>query len=165
MWLLKALAWSTGFALVYSWVVVWILERREKKYGQGETAFSDTFLSGSVTLIFVYLANITVFAMRPDSALSFNILLVTGLAGFCLYRESLYKLDARKIKHRLLAEVRLVNIYISKDPSNAAYYGRLCDIYIKLGERREALEAARMAARLEPTERNRWKIKQLEEGK
>jgi len=165
MWLLKALAYSTVFALVYSWVVVWIIERREKKYGQGTILFSDAFLAGSVTLVFVYLANILVFVMWPRSAATFNVFLVTALAGFCLYRESVYQLDAKKIRHRLLAEVRLVNIYICKDPANAAYYGRLCDIYAKLGEKGPALEAARMANKLEPTTRNRLRIQQLQETK
>jgi hypothetical protein len=163
MWLLKALAYSTVFAIVYSWVVVWIIERREKKYGQGTSQFSDAFLTGSFTLITVYLSNILVFFMWPTSAASFNVLLITVLAAFCLYRESVYQLDAKKIRRRLFAEARLVNIYISKDPSNAAYYGRLCDIYAKLGEKAPALEAARMANKLEPTARNRVRIEQLQE--
>ena len=165
MWLLKALAYSTVFALVYSWVVVWIIERREKKYGQGTIMFSDAFLTGSVTLIFVYLSNILVFVMWPGSAATFNVFLVTALAGFCLYRESVYQFNAKKIQPRLRAEVRLVNIYISKDPANAAYYGRLCDIHAKLGEKALALEAARMANKLEPTARNRVRIEQLLEEK
>jgi len=40
MWFLKVLAYCTAFALVYSWIVVWIIERREKKYGQGTIMFS-----------------------------------------------------------------------------------------------------------------------------
>lgn len=164
MWLIKALAYSTVFAILFSWVVVWVIERREKKYGLGTVQFSDAFLAGSVTLVFVYLANTLVFALWPLSALRFNVFLVTALAGFCLYKESAYQLDARKIRHRLRAEIRLVNIYISKDPSNTAYYGRLCDIYAKLGEKGNALEAARMACKLEPTARNRLRVEQLEES-
>ena len=67
-------------------------------------------------------------------------------------------------RHRLRAEIRLINIYISKDPSNTAYYGRLCDVYAKLGEKKNALEAARMAYKLEPTARNKVRIEQLEES-
>ncbi|OGR78847.1 MAG: hypothetical protein A2X32_08340 [Elusimicrobia bacterium GWC2_64_44] len=165
MWFLKVLAYCTAFALVYSWIVVWIIERREKKYGQGTIMFSDAFLAGSLTLFCVLISNLLVFVMWPTSAASFNVFLVTLLAGFCLYRESVYQLDAKKIRHRLRAEARLVNIYISKDPANAAYYGRLCDIYAKLGEKAPALEAARMANKLEPTARNRVRIQQLQETK
>lgn len=163
MRLLQALAFSTFFALAYSWVLVWILERREKKYGQGALSFSDAFLAGSATLVLVYLSNIFVFIIWPHSAASFNVLLVTALAGFCLYKESTYKLQQKRIAHRWRAEVRLLNIYISKDPANAAYFGRLSDLHCKLGEKDRALEAARMAEKLEPTERNRWRIKQLNE--
>lgn len=163
MRLLQALAYSTLFALAYSWVLVWILERREKKYGQGALSFSDAFLAGSVSLFLVYIANFAVLMLRPASAGSFNVLLVTALAGFCLYKESTYKLQEKRIAHRWRAEVRLLNIYISKDPANAAYFGRLSDLHSKLGEKDRALEAARMAEKLEPTERNRWRIKQLNE--
>lgn len=161
MRLLQALAYSTLFALAYSWVLVWILERREKKYGQGALSFSDAFLTGSVSLFLVYISNFTVLMMRPSSAGSFNVLLVTALAGFCFYKESTYKLQQKRIAHRWRAEVRLLNIYISKDPANAAYFGRLSDLHARLGEKDRALEAARMAEKLEPTERNRWRIKQL----
>lgn len=163
MRILQALVYSTFFALAYSWVLVWILERREKKYGQGALSFSDAFLAGSVTLVLVYLSNLFVFIIWPRSAASFNVLLVTLLAGFCFYKESAYKLQQKRIAHRWRAEVRLLNIYISKDPANAAYFGRLSDLHCKLGEKDRALEAARMAERLEPTERNRWRIKQLNE--
>lgn len=163
MRLLQALAYSTLFALAYSWVLVWILERREKKYGQGALSFSDAFLAGSVSLFLVYISNFAVLMLRPASAGSFNVLLVTALAGFCLYKESTYKLQEKRIAHRRRAEVRLLNIYISKDPANAAYFGRLSDLHSKLGEKDRALEAARMAEKLEPTERNRWRIKQLNE--
>lgn len=163
MWLLKALTYSAIFAVVYSWLVVWIIERREKKYGQGTLMFSDAFLAGSLTLFSVFISNMLVFVTWPRSAASFNVFLVTALAGFCLYRESVYKLDAKRIERRLRAEVRLLNIYISKDPSNTAYYGRLCDVYAKLGDKRSALEAARMAFKLEPTVRNRLRVEQLQE--
>lgn len=161
MRILQALAYATLFALAYSWVLVWILERREKKYGQGALSFSDAFLTGSVSLFLVYISNFAVLIMRPSSAGSFNVLLVTALAGFCLYKESTYKLQQKRIAHRWRAEVRLLNIYISKDPANAAYFGRLSDLHARLGEKDRALETARMAEKLEPTERNRWRIKQL----
>lgn len=163
MRILQALAYSTLFALAYSWVLVWILERREKKYGQGALSFSDAFLTGSVSLFLVYISNFAVLIMRPSSAASFNVLLVTALAGFCLYKESTYKLQQKRIDHRRRAEIRLLNIYIAKDPANAAYFGRLSDLHTRLGEKAQALEAARMAAKLEPTERNRWRVKQLSE--
>ncbi len=162
MRLIQILVYATVFALLYSWVLVWILERREKVYGQGALSFSDAFLAGSVTLILVYLANIMVLAMWPRSALSFNVGLVTALAGFCLYKESTYKLEARRIERRRRAEVRLLNIYIAKDPSNAAYYTTLSRLYERLGEKEQALEAAKMALKLEPTARNRCRIEELE---
>lgn len=164
MRLLQILIFSTVFALAYSWVLVWILERREKVYGQGALSFSDAFLAGSVSLLFVYISNIMVLAMWPGKAASFNVLLVTALAGFCLYKESVYKLEAKKIEHRRRAEIRLLQIYIAKDPANAAYFGRLCRLYEKLGDKKQALEAARMVATLEPTERNRCRVKELQEG-
>ncbi|MDA8130651.1 MAG: tetratricopeptide repeat protein [Elusimicrobia bacterium] len=163
MRLLQALVFSAVFSLVYAWVVVWILERREKKYGQGLPNFTDAFIAGAFSLIFAYLSNIIVIMRWPESTARFNVLLITVLAGFCLYRESMYKLAQKKADHRRRAEIRLLQIHISKDPANAAYFCRLAEVYERLGEKDQALEAARMAAKLEPTERNRCKIKQLDE--
>lgn len=163
MRILQVLAYSAAFALAYAWVLVWVLERRDKKYRQGDAAFSDTFLAGSITLVLTFLSNVLVLLAWPLSAATYNVGLVTALAGFCLYRESLYKLEAKKIEHRRRAELRLLRIYIARDPANAAYFTRLSVLHERLGEKKDALEAALMAEKLEPTERNRWRIKQLRE--
>lgn len=165
MRLFQALAYCAVFAAAYAWVLVWILERREKKYGQGETAFSDAFLAGALALISVYLSNLAVLLLWPRSAAAFNVLLVTLLAGFCLYRESVYKLERKRAERRRRAEIRLLNVHIAHDPANAAWFGRLAELYDRLGEKKRALEAAAMAEKLEPTERNRWRLKRLKEDR
>jgi cytochrome c-type biogenesis protein CcmH/NrfG len=68
----------------------------------------------------------------------------------------------RRIEHRRRAEIRLLETHISKDPSNAAYFGRVSELYEVLGKKEQALEAARMAEKLEPTARNRYRVEALE---
>ncbi len=162
MFILKVLLFCTVFAIAYSWVLVWILERKEKKYGQAMLSFTDAFLTGALVLVIVYVSNILVFIARPGAALTYNITLVTLLAAFCLYKETAYKVLDGRLRQRRLAEVRRLETHIAKDPANAACFERLSEVYEMLGEKGQALDTARMAARLEPTARNRWRIKFLE---
>ncbi len=163
--LLGILIYCTLFALLWTWGLVWVLERREKKYRQGNHSFTDAFLAGAFFLVFVYISNIAVLVRWPRAALLYDVALVTGLAGFGLYRETRYRAAAALVRRRQKAEVRLLEHHISKDPSNAAWYERLSEVYEKLGEKERALETARLAAKLEPTVRNAWRVKHLEEGR
>lgn len=163
MQVIKILAFCTAFALAYSWVLVWILERREKKYGQSMLSFTDAFLAGAVTLLFVFLSTILVFFRWHRYAATYVAALITVLAAFCLYKETVYKLLEEKVRRRRRAEIRLLELHIKKDPSNAALFGRVSELYEKLGKKPQALEAARMAEKLEPTESNRCRLKHLQE--
>jgi hypothetical protein len=163
-----ALVWvvvyCTVFSLLWAWGLVWILERKEKKYLQGSLSFTDAFLAGSFFLVAVYISNLVVLVRWQRFGIFYNIALVTALAGFMLYRETGYKAMAAMRKRRLRAEVRLLEFHLKKDASNAAYYERLSELYEELGERRAALETARLGAKLEPTMRNSWRVKHLEEN-
>lgn len=163
MVLLKILSYALIFSVACSGTVVWILERREKKYGLGGISMSDAFLAAAAFLIFVYLSTLVVLLRWPGYGGTFSVLVITALAGFCLYRESIYKLQQRKLDHRDQAEVRLMLTHIAKDPGNSAYFMRLSELYEKLGNKKQAIEAAEMVFKLEPTERNRFRLKHLEE--
>ncbi|MCM2267325.1 MAG: hypothetical protein NDI60_06045 [Elusimicrobiales bacterium] len=160
--LLGIILYCTVFALAWAWGLVWILERREKKYLQGSLSFTDAFLAGSFFLVFVYISNIVVLVRWPRYAFVYDILLTTALAGFMLYKESRYRALAALRTRRQHAEVRLLELHLKKDPGNASYYERLSEVHEKLGNREQALETARMAAKLEPTVRNTWRLKNLE---
>jgi len=162
--LLWVVLYCTAFALLWAWGLVWILERKEKKYLQGSLSFTDAFLAGSFFLIVIYISNIVVLVRWQRFGIFYNIALVTALAGFMLYKETEYKTRAAMRNRRLRAEVRLLEFHLKKDASNAAYYERLSEIYEQLGEKRAALETARLGAKLEPTMRNSWRVKHLEEN-
>jgi len=160
---LGIIVYCTLFTLAFAWALVWVLERKDKKYRQGSISFTDAFSVGSVVIVFVYFSNIVVFMRWPRSALVYDILLVTCLAAFGIYRETSYKVRARKADRRLRAEARLLEWHLSKDPANAAWLERLSEVYEKLGEKEKALAAARLAAKLDPAVRNAWRVKTLEE--
>ncbi|MDO8804212.1 MAG: hypothetical protein Q7R35_07265 [Elusimicrobiota bacterium] len=162
--LLGIIIYCTVFALVYAGALVWILERKEKEYRQGSISFTDAFIVGASVVIFVYLTNIVVLMSWPRAAATaYDIVLVTALAAFGVYRETAYKARAWKTRRRLRAETRLLEWHVAKDPANAAYYERLSEVYEILGEKEKALVAARMAAKLDPAVKNTWRVKQLEE--
>ena len=158
---LAILSYCTVFCLAYAWTLVWILERKEKRYRQGSVSFTDAFIINSLVIIFVYLSNIVVLIHWGSSAFLYDIALIAALAGFGTYKETTYKVCAARIARRQRAEVRLLEYHIGKDPANAAYFERLSEVYEKLGEKEKALEAARMAAELHPDVRNTWRVKQL----
>lgn len=162
MGLLAIIIYCTVFCLAYAWTLVWILERKEKKYGQGAVSFTDGFVIGSFVVIFVYLSNIVVLIRWGGSAFLYDVALVAALAGFGVYKESRYKLRAAKVAHRRRAEARLLEHHLKKDPANAACYERLSEVYEKLGENGRAAAAARRAVEIAPDTRNAWRLKQLE---
>lgn len=164
MALLAVLVYGLVFALVYAWAVVWLLERRDRRYRQGAASFTDAFLPGSFVLIFVYISNIVVLVRWPSSAVMFDLTLLGGLAAFAAYRELLYRARQRSGTRKLRAEARLLERYMKKDPGNAALFERASEVYEELGERALAVEAARMAAELDPTVRNSWRFRELLEG-
>jgi hypothetical protein len=149
------------FSAAWVWALVWILERGDKKYRQNTVSFADTFLVGALAAIFIYLINFTLLLAMPDRVFHYDILLATGLAGFGLYRETVYKARAAGRLRRLRAEARLLETHIKRDPGNAAYFERLSEVMEKLGEKEKAAEAAVMAARLAPTVKNLQRAKNL----
>ncbi len=163
MGLIGIVIYCTLFSLAYAWTLVWILERKDKKYRQGTVQFTDAFLPGSLIIIFVYISNIVVLVRWGSSAVLYDAALIAALAGFCAYKETRYKLRAAKVAHRQRAEIRLLEFHLTKDPANAACFERLSEVHEKLGDRKKALAAARHAARLHPDVNNAWRVKRLEE--
>jgi tetratricopeptide (TPR) repeat protein len=159
--LFAILIYGVLFAGLYAWGVVWILERRDRKYRQGTTVFTDAFLTGSWVLLSVYISNIIVMLRWPSSAVTYDLVLLAGLAAFAGYRELLYRGLHSEVRRKLRAEARLLEQYMKKDPGNAALWERASEIYEELGEHGKAVEAARAAAELDPTVRNSWRFRTL----
>lgn len=162
MGVLAIVIYCTLFCLAYTWTLVWILERREKKYRQGTFAFTDAFIVGALAGIFVYISNIVAIMRWGGSAFLYDVVLITALAAFGTYKETRYKARAGKVTRRQRAEVRLLEYHINKDPANAAYYERLSEVQEKLGNKENALAAAKRAAEIHPDVKIAWRIKQLE---
>jgi cytochrome c-type biogenesis protein CcmH/NrfG len=160
--LIGTIFYAGAFAAAYAWALAWILERRDRKYGQGAVHSADALGAGLYVFAFVFFSNLLIVSTKPAYAALYAGALITALAGFCLYRESVYKMRARRVDHRRRAEVRLLEHHIAKDPGNASYYERLSEVYENLGDKKKALETARMAAKMDPTVRNHWRLKSLE---
>ncbi|HAT72173.1 MAG TPA: hypothetical protein DCS63_05095 [Elusimicrobia bacterium] len=160
--LLWIIVYCTVFALAWAWALVWVIEREDKTFMHGTISFADAFLVGAFSLIFVYISNIIVIIRWPRSAFLYDLLLVTGLAGFGLYKETVYKTRAVLSWKRLRDEALALEWNITKDPANGAYYERLSEVYEKMGKTRRALEAAREAEKLGPSVKNALRIKYLE---
>ena len=161
MALLGVIIYGALFALGYAWAAVCVIERRDKKYRQGTTSFSDAFMPGAFILLFVYITNMLVLVQWPSYAITYDLVLLAGLGVFSAYREIIYRSRDTESRRRLIAEARLVEIHMKKDPGNAALFERASELYEQLGEREKAIEAARAASELDPTVRNSWRFKEL----
>ena len=161
MALFGVIIYGTLFAVGYAWAVAWILERKDRKYRQGATSFTDAFIVGTFVLLFVYITNIIVLVRWPSSAINYDLVLLAALAAFSAYKELLYRGGDNSLRKRLRAEARLLERYMKNDPGNAALFERASEIYEELGEREKAIESARAAATLDPTVRNSWRFREL----
>jgi len=86
------------FALAYAWGLVWILERKEKRYGLGTGSYTDAFLSAAFVSVFVYFSNVVALLKWPRSAPAYDLALLAVLAAFGLRREKSYRARAKKEK-------------------------------------------------------------------
>jgi len=157
------IGYCTLFALTYAWALVSIIERGEKKYRQSPVSFNDSLLAGSFILLAVFISNIAIMIKAPRNALFYNLALLTGLLGYMIYREAGYRRLESGRDRNLRTEMRVIDHHSANDPSNAVFFERASEIFEKLGELDNALEAARRAAKLGPTVHNLWRLKHLEE--
>lgn len=64
---------------------------------------------------------------------------------------------------RLKIEVANLENMLKIDPGSTCCLEKLSELYEKLGKRKMALDAARAAARQDPTVRNKWRVAELRE--
>ncbi|PIS46542.1 MAG: hypothetical protein COT17_08035 [Elusimicrobia bacterium CG08_land_8_20_14_0_20_51_18] len=145
------------FALIYAGLLIWILERGEKKYRVIKSYDDVTLLAGSMAFIFVYLANIMVFFTRLFNFFVFQAFLL-GLLGFFIYmKEKEYRDAAEELRDKILDEIERFEEALAGDPGNTAYHQHLAKLYDKVGETEKALVHAEKSVELEPTVRNEWR--------
>jgi len=154
------------FALAFSGVVVWILERKVETSRREVTPLAYSFLAGSVTFTFVYISNRLFFPHWPKITAVFNLAALAGIFIFPVLRKKLrhhYRHRRPKIgkKHRRRAEAAALEHMLEQDPLNAFCLEKLSEIYDEMGKKERALEAAQEAFRLDPTMRNKWRVEDL----
>ncbi len=163
---MKTILWiiiySAIFAMASAWALVWILERKDKRYGQGGTSFTDAAPVGAFFMATIFISDVVALLNSPGAAVFYNLALIAGLGFFMLWRESGYRARENLIKKKLRIEIRVLEKHALIDPSNAALHERLSEIHERLGEKEKAMESARLASKLDPNVRNSWRIKDLE---
>ena len=95
MKMFRLILYCAFFALACAGAVVWILERRDKKYGQGAASFTDAFPAGAAVLVFVFLSDLFLLLKSARMAAFYDLLLAAGLLIFILRREAGYKARAK----------------------------------------------------------------------
>lgn len=100
MGMFRGIFYCAGFALVCAWAVVWILERKEKKYGQEAASFTDAFPAGAAVLVFVFLSALSLLFKNLRAAALYGLALTAALLLFIWRKEAGYRARAKnKIKN------------------------------------------------------------------
>ena len=150
-------------AMAFSGAVLWLLGKKARASRWKTTPFSYAFLAGSLTFSLVYILNRLAFPLWPGATSVLNLALLAGLFGSRALRKKLRRRRRPKAakKHPLHAEAAALEEMLTQDPLNAFCHEKLSEIYEKMGENDKALLAAREAAKLDPTMKNRWRVEDL----
>ena len=148
--------------MAFSSAVLWLLGKRARASRRKTTPFAYAFLAGSFTLSLVYIINRLAFPLWPAATSVFNLALLAGMFGSRALRKKLRRRRPKTAKkHPLHAEAAALEEMLTQDPLNAFCHEKLSEIYEKMGENDKALLAAREAAKLDPTMKNRWRVEDL----
>lgn len=148
--------------MAFSGAVLWLLGKRARASRRKTTPFSNAFLAGSLTFSLVYIVNRLAFPLWPAATSVLNLALLAGLLGSRALRKKLRRRRPKAAKkHPLHAEAAALEEMLMQDPLNAFCHEKLSEIYEKMEQNDKALLAAREAARLDPSMKNRWRVEDL----
>lgn len=130
------------------------------------------FLVGAVVFALVYGLNRLAFPAFHKATALVNLSLLTGILLFHDIRAKLkpalkrarQKQEPEQDRH-LRVDALALERMLEIDPLNAFCFERLSELYEKMGKPDRALHAAREAARLDPTVKNRLRVEDLARGK
>ncbi len=123
------------------------------------------FLAAALIFGAVYAADRAAFPVLPGLTWSLNLAVVAGLLLYHWIRRKAAAVRPANIANpHLLAEIASLERMLQRDPLNAFCHEKLSELHEKLGRRDLALRAARAAADLDPTVKNRLRVEELEKG-
>jgi tetratricopeptide (TPR) repeat protein len=166
------------FGMAVAWAALWTL----KKLGAAHRKKIHPpagFLAGALIFTSVYGLNRLAFPAWPKAVPVIDLVLLAGILVIPEVKRKLGRPGPKskpKLKpklrtqpkpvdletQRLRIEAKALERMLEIDPLNAFCFERLSEIYEKTGEYARALEAAREAAKLDPTVKNRLRAEELE---
>ncbi|OGS06879.1 MAG: hypothetical protein A2270_08395 [Elusimicrobia bacterium RIFOXYA12_FULL_51_18] len=153
----------TCFSFFCVGILVWTLERRERRYRLSGGYQGDSLLPAAITFISTYLTNFLLFFTRGAGYVFWLDLAILGLLGAFLWlKEKSYKEEVEELRQGRINEAAALEAALLKDPANTACRESLAELYKTLGEFKKALLHAQEAFRMDPIEKNRWQIKTLQ---
>jgi len=152
-----------GFSIGLAWGLTWVLERGEKTYHLGANYSRPIFLWTSLVFVITYLGNFVILNGARGAFWPLQFCLLGALGGFGWFKEKGYKEQVLQEEQRVLEEINSLEKGLVDDPSNGSYHERLSELYERRGELSEAEWHAEAAAKMDPTEKNKWRVKTLRE--
>lgn len=132
------------FSACFTAVFISTLERGHIKYGLGYSGGHilhglNIFIIASLMFGFISLGNaaLCVF-LRPVIFVWLQVLAAAGLFTFAGFMELRYREEAHRHRQEMLEEMAGLRKGLEKDPANAAYLERLCELCEKTGDMKAA---------------------------
>ncbi|HBB68341.1 MAG: hypothetical protein A2X28_09220 [Elusimicrobia bacterium GWA2_56_46] len=151
------------FSCFCAGAAVWVLERRERRYRLGNYR-GDGLLTAAGIFIFTYLGNFAVFfTWGAGRGLWLDLAILALLGAFIWGKERSYREEVEELRREQLSEAAALEAALIKDPANTARRERLAELYESLGDLEKALLHAEEAARMDPIQKNLWKVKTLKQ--
>lgn len=121
------------------------------------------FLAGTLIFVAVYGADRAFFKADAAAAALANVLAVAVLLALPWFKKKAKVVRQRDPRHQhLRAEVAALERMLQRDPLNAFCHERLSELHEQCARPDLALQAARAAAELDPTVKNRLRVEELE---
>ena len=148
------------FACVYSLVLAWVIERRERKY---RVARAAPLIPAAAAFMLILFFSCTAGVACPDEMFRAHALLACVLGAYYLATERKYRRQAAlKNSADDIVLDKCLEI-IAREPSNIYARNRLAELYEARGDYGRAVFVMREVLALENSVQNAWRLKELEE--
>jgi|GEM_PF-1431940 len=151
------------FAAAGAWLVMWMLERRERTYRLGSVNPAMGLFWGALVFIAMFSFMWHVTARTPALALASSTIAAAALTAFLILKERSYRRERKESDALLRDEIRRCELMSQREHDTPVWHEKLSDLHEKAGDLHAAAECAKRACALAPTPENLWRLKELEE--
>ncbi len=144
-----------------AWLVMWMLERRERTYHLGSVNPAMGLFWGALTFTGMFSLMWYTTARSPALALASAALANAALAAFLILKERSYRRERDENTSLLRDEILRCELMLRRELDNPVWCEKLSDLHEQSGNIRAAAEYCKRACEIAPTRENLWRRDEL----